>query len=498
MSITVEVRNLGPIGSARIELADLNVLVGANNTGKTFVATVLHRVVAAADASNAPERRDFDYIPSQFRDFMAELLPLASPRDQARLASSFRPDKKTLQWLKENMVGLLEAFGTAIRQGLADAYGTVPSALRRTTSAGPQPGSIIRVTGAHHDKSSSWSVAVRFDPDDGDEDDISRSIEIEPPDAAAWVEQLLDLSNVSFATRFLPPERIGAVPESADITNACWRLLAAAGRSILLAGYPMEAIHLPAERSGIVQNSRVLITRALQQLSRTDSPKRTAPQLTRTTIDLLGYALLTRPSSAEEEPDSEFSVLASSFEQQLGASIELEDDGREIPSIVAVTPEGRFPLARASAMLSEIAPLLLLAKHRLGTEHCLTIDEPEAHLHPELQRSVASFLVQLAKAGTKVVLTTHSNFFVGQLNNHLRAHALAELPEPPGSMPTPAINPADVRALWFARGQAGCVAEPIVIDRIDGVDQSVFTGTMRDLHMETAGTINPLLEAPVD
>ena len=54
MGISVEVHNLGPLESARIELADLNVLVGENNTGKSFFATVLHRAPPCSTVSQRP------------------------------------------------------------------------------------------------------------------------------------------------------------------------------------------------------------------------------------------------------------------------------------------------------------------------------------------------------------------------------------------------------------------------------------------------------------
>ncbi|WP_419552569.1 AAA family ATPase [Candidatus Poriferisodalis sp.] len=499
MGISVEVHNLGPLESARIELADLNVLVGENNTGKSFFATVLHRVAASADASNAPARRDFDEIPDQFRDLIAKLLPLASSQDQARLAKEFQPDKSTMRWLEAVATDLLRSFGNEIRHGVASAYGTTPSALRRRTLTGPAPDSFVRVAENEDAMGMSWSVLVGFDSDDTYSEDIdSDGIEVAPPSVSAWLAQLLDDGNLGFAMRFLSPERIGAEPEPADITNACWRLLIAAGRAILLAGCPVEAVHLPAERGGIVQNGRVLVSRALRQMTHLPSRQPRDPHMTRTTIDLLGHVILTGTPSPAGTPGSELAGLAASFEQQLGASIELEDEGWDIPAIIAVTPEGRFPLAQASSMLSELAPLLLVVKHRLASEHCLTIDEPEAHLHPEVQRQVASFLAQLATVGTTVILTTHSNFFVGQLNNHIRAHALAQLPSPPDMLPTPSIDPADVRALWFSRGKGGCVAESIAVDRSDGINQGVFTGAMREMHIETAGTINPLLEVPVD
>lgn len=502
MGISVEVHNLGPLKSAQIELGDLNVLVGQNNTGKSFFATALHRVAVAADAAHAPRRSDFDVIPPLFGDFVASVLPLASSHDQMRLASEYRPDESTLQWLEVVATELLASFGSAIAHGIVDAYGTSSRALRRRTPAGVAAEPYVRITAAGNGADLSWSVLVRFDAQDAGDVDVGVpsgvAVEVTPPDAAAWLARLLDDGNLAFATRFLPPERVGTVPDPSEVTNACWRLLVAAGRAILLAGCPSDAVHLPAERSGIVQNGRAIVSRFLGQIAGQPGSKFSDPFLTGTARDLLANLLLARIPSPTDVPLSKFAELAYSFERQLGASIELDDEGWDIPTIMAVTPEGRFPLAQVSAMLSELAPLLLVAKHRLDVEHCLTIDEPEAHLHPEVQRQVASFLVQVAAADATVVLTTHSNFFIGQLNNHIRAHALAQLRSHPEWLPHALIKPANVRALWFRRDEDGCVAETIRVDRVDGVDQGVFVDAMQELHAETAGTLNPLLESPVD
>ncbi len=502
MGISVEVHNLGPLTSAQIELGDLNILVGQNNTGKSFFATVLHRVAAAADAAHAPPRSDFDEIPHPFTEFIASVLPLASSHDQMHVASEYQPDESTLQWLEVVATDLLASFGSMIAHGVVSAYGASSNALRRRGPGGFAPEPYVRITETGHAADLSWSVLVRFDAENGGDVDVGApsgvAVEVTPPDAAAWLAQLLEGANLGFATRFLPADRIGTVPESSEVTNTCWRLLVAAGRAILLAGCPVEAIHLPAERSGIVQNGRAIVSRFLGQLAGQPGSKLSDPFLTGTAGDLLANLLLARVPSSAGVPPSKFAELADFFERQLGASIELEDEGWDIPTIMAVTPEGRFPLAQASAMLSELAPLLLVAKHRLDAEHCLTIDEPEAHLHPEVQRQVASFLVQVAAADATVILTTHSNFFVGQINNHIRAHALAQLRARSEWLPDALIDPANVRALWFSRGEDGCVAKTIAVDRVDGVDQGVFVDAMQGLHAETAGTLNPLLESSVD
>ena len=47
----------------------------------------------------------------------------------------------------------------------------------------------------------------------------------------------------------------------------------------------------------------------------------------------------------------------------------------------------------------------------------LIIDEPELNLHPQNQRKVARLLARIVRAGIKVMISTHSDHIVRELNN---------------------------------------------------------------------------------
>jgi len=49
----------------------------------------------------------------------------------------------------------------------------------------------------------------------------------------------------------------------------------------------------------------------------------------------------------------------------------------------------------------------------------LIIDEPELNLHPDNQRKMASLLARLVNAGVKVLITTHSDYIIRELNNRI-------------------------------------------------------------------------------
>ena len=47
----------------------------------------------------------------------------------------------------------------------------------------------------------------------------------------------------------------------------------------------------------------------------------------------------------------------------------------------------------------------------------MIIDEPESHLHPYCQILMARLIAACINAGIKVFVTTHSDYFVKEINN---------------------------------------------------------------------------------
>jgi predicted ATPase len=59
----------------------------------------------------------------------------------------------------------------------------------------------------------------------------------------------------------------------------------------------------------------------------------------------------------------------------------------------------------------------LIENGYLTKDRILIIDEPEVHLHPKWQIEYAKILVELAKNGIKILLTSHSPFFIEAIEN---------------------------------------------------------------------------------
>ena len=101
-------------------------------------------------------------------------------------------------------------------------------------------------------------------------------------------------------------------------------------------------------------------------------------------------------------------------------------------------------LSEASSMVAELSPLVLYFKHILNNKYYSTrerdfyysdddelyneikkekgfdilfIEEPEAHLHPEVQVKLMEIFAKLTKLGLKIFITSHSDYMFNKINN---------------------------------------------------------------------------------
>ncbi len=95
-----------------------------------------------------------------------------------------------------------------------------------------------------------------------------------------------------------------------------------------------------------------------------------------------------------------------------------ELNGREIRYL----PDGSeqsLPLRTTSAVVTELTPLLLLLKYRRSLK-AICYEEPEMCLHPGLQQEMGKLLVRLVNHGLSMIATTHSDIIVQHINNMCR------------------------------------------------------------------------------
>lgn len=119
-----------------------------------------------------------------------------------------------------------------------------------------------------------------------------------------------------------------------------------------------------------------------------------------------------------------FSQLADKIEQKL--------QNKNRPRLRPTTLGGReiqvdvkrglsIDLYNASSAIKQLTPLLLYLRYKSAPRDFLIIDEPEMNLHPTAQAKLLEILGILVNLGVRVLITTHSPYFMAHLNNLISA-----------------------------------------------------------------------------
>ncbi len=487
--MTIEVANVGPIRHAQLSLGNLNVLIGTNDTGKTFFATVVHRLLAASTDAYFPDTEPADYIPKNIHDYVREFKTTSRRSGGQDSERELVIDDEMRTWANGINESTLQRFGKAARRGISYAYGAPTERLLRQPLLYSRHESYMFIKNLEP----RWSVRIKMDGDNEADDYVC----VSRPNPDTW---LRDVFNPALIQRlsahyefFQSKNKNNEVDPIQDIEELCQYILYMTGDVALFRQWPKECLHLPSERGGIMQSYRGITSAALRKSAFAGIEPVEIEPLDGTSRDFLSFVV----SSGSEKPrltsDKSYANWAKNLEKNLRAKIELLKNPSGLDRIVATTPEGQFELNQTSSMISEVSPFVLALKHRLGTRDYLTIDEPEAHLHPEMQIEIAKCLVDLASKGLTITFTTHSNYFVEQISNGIRSseletHGEEELP------PIPRIDPENVRALLFVRDDNGCAAIDATGDSIDPIKEETFTKAARAQYEQSVPLINRLLE----
>ena len=77
----------------------------------------------------------------------------------------------------------------------------------------------------------------------------------------------------------------------------------------------------------------------------------------------------------------------------------------------------KISLHLTSSTIKTFFSLVFYLEHLANEDETLIVDEPELNLHPENQRKIARVLTMIANRGVKVIVSTHSDYFVREVNN---------------------------------------------------------------------------------
>ena len=243
----------------------------------------------------------------------------------------------------------------------------------------------------------------------------------------------------------------------------------------ILDGLHRPCTYLPASRTGLFQGRKEIASSLLRSAGYAGPGRAKPPRPPLAVTDFIAGLLEIEPRRLGPYAD-----LADQLATELlhGAIVPTKTDG-PYRDYVLMQEGLAVRLDRASSSVSELAPLILYVRHRLPKDGLLIIEEPEAHLHPQLQRVLARMLVRMVNAGIHLLITTHSEFLLAQLNNLIRLQSLSPERRAGFDVPdTDLIAPEDVGAYVFQPAAAAPGAFEIVelpVDPREGISEESFS-----------------------
>lgn len=464
VSVVLSVENVGPVRRGRLSLSDLTVLIGPNNAGKSVLATVLYAARRATYHGVSPGVRRRVVVPSHLRLTDADL---KRSRVLARYIEDSSALPKTLpEDAQSAVLALVDRYlsqvGKSFLQETERAFGQELATLARYSEDGKQAPLRLSITS----QSPAWSISLQASPGRTSRPKVTHRHNVSPRSILQSLRSAVDREaqqRTSFGNAIAEYRH----PFVSQYIGAYL------GQPFVGATY-----YLPAARSGFLQSHRALASFVIDRAPLAGIEPMEVPQMTGVVADFISTLLRLQ----DRRVSRSLSAVADDLESNvIQGPIKVRRGTAGYPEIEYDIGTTELPLYRTSSMVSELAPISLYLRHLVRRGDLLIIEEPESHLHPESQRWLAYTLVNLVNAGVRLVLTTHSDYFLRQLNNAIKRWAVSHV-----SDQSEALDPAQVAGILVRPSRlGGSTTVPLRIDKNDGIPETEFGRVAEKLYAES-------------
>ena len=484
--LTVTAKDFGPIIEGTVELKPLTMFVGPSNTGKSYMATLLYLLSICSPVYGR-------YIWPFDKDF----------RSPVRVEPLFDIERDLSEETKQAVNSWAKGIDTSSGEYPQFPFGVLPKELQNQTNS--ELGLVLHSFTEALDEGLGIFFGERWYLNRNLDNHAQIFLEQNKPifNMSIWAdsrvvspiksEHSFDIAHQNIV---LHPTNLNRIKygnlDSVDsisireeyYSQFFFSLLREAVHQ-LFASFCLESYYLPAGRTGLMQVYREI------------AGARTGPFPSRANVvgpsglisDFV-RRILVMDKRFRKPSDSSLSESIDFLERSVTkGKIDFEDSPEvPLPEAVYESEWGKFPLSRTSSMVSELAPLILFLKYLVRPGDLVILEEPESHLHPSAQRQMARAIIRLVNAGVKVLITTHSDYLVSQINNLLRAsYASDRWLKRAGFERADCLRHEDVSAYAFQwdEEQGGSRVKELEIRKDVGIDEDEFALVANDLYEET-------------
>ena len=427
-NLILDVENFGPIAEAKnIEFRPMTVFVGPSNTGKSYLAMLLHAMLQGMNGFRNAHTR---FMNPHFANVLSidERHELAA--ETAKLSSQFSAYTHDAQ----RMPIEIDQFSFKVRNTLRELARIMLTDLTRASIS---------------------SIEEFFESDVDTLGHSANVVQLPPSISLSDVGRHLIVDVRKNQEHFLIPEGLMSIdprfarlysPEddNEDFREAIAVSMAQALLRMVMATWSTVggSIYFPAARTGILTSHKLMTDSLISNAHRVGVDAHAGIAYHKVAREFLRLINLTPrdfayPRNRNADPASALLDSAADRleESVIVGKIEVSDSNWGPPDF-HYHPGGsgtiRLPMFKSSSMVTEVAPIVHFLRTHVRMGDLLIVEEPEAHLHPAAQQKMAAALAYMVRIGLRVLVTTHSHYIVEQLGALVNAGAESVDPDERG------------------------------------------------------------------
>lgn len=404
MQFTVE--NLGKVSKADIDLKPLTIFIGKNGSGKTYVASALWAYVSYI---RSIENDVGSFVPKEiytkYSNKISVILDKILNTDTSNLNELILINKDDVKTIYDFINGKID-----INTIIASCFNH--NNFNNFNLNLPQI-SIGDVDISFYSKTTSYKIY--------NEDNLGREYE-QDVDIESIVLVIKEYENVIFQGILSD----GTLLYIDALNSIVEKIIYSIIEYLFLwkkSNYFSPVLYIPAARTGLMFGLHNFANTSLEQQNHFGVKKYTGNRnyLTAPLNDFI--------SKLHKEAISVFSLSNSENQKPLldkliDGKINVNSQDRNFKYIPKSLNQ-ELPLSASSSLVTETA-VLSIFNYYIGEGSFVIFEEPEAHLHLSAQREMAKLIVKMINQGCHMLITTHSDTFLQQLNNLIMLNKLSE------------------------------------------------------------------------
>jgi len=393
------VENFGPIEKADIRIKDLNIFIGRNSTGKSYLAYLIWCFLAVEPDWDKLGELIKKYVPNELISKVIEEKTTEEELDNL----THKISKGIESIIFEAFENFDSIWGGNLEELIKDVF--LVDSLKELIRSGEDIAKILvcndDCTMKIHVEINEKGLTARVDEEVIEHIKDAKGIFVvvtkEQQHLVLHVAHLQKKDNIY----------VEFIRKDAELFSILFRAIQVVFDWIFDGYVPYYATFIaPDGRDGLIRSREVYLHALLSNVVINEVDKR-----------FMRFLESLYPKVKNEK----ISEIASFIEEKLGIEYILQ---RGVPRYVISIDDLKVPIQRAPSGYKEIAPLIYAMKFGLDEGYTVIVEEPEAHLHPDAQVVITRALAKLSKY-TNVIITTHSITVLDEISNLLRVSRLS-------------------------------------------------------------------------